>query len=61
MQRRTLLLFALFVVTAWFYSSMAQKSTAVVAQKQQEQIQTLHQTEPVLSGAGESEAEQDQG
>lgn len=61
MQRRTMLLFALFVVTAWFYSSLAKDSTEMVAQKHQEQLQMLNQVERVLSGTEESEADQDQG
>ena len=45
-----MLLFALFVVTAWFYSSLAKDSTEMVAQKHQEQLQMLTQVERVLSG-----------
>jgi len=63
MQRRTLLLFALLVVTAWFYASVANDSTEVVVNDHQKKVQMLQQVEEVLSGTvqGDAEHEQDQG
>lgn len=61
MQRRTLLLFALFVVTAWFYASMADDSTEVVVNHHKQQIQMLQKAEEVLSGTAETVPEQDRG
>lgn len=61
MQRRTLLLFALFVVTAWFYASVADDSTEVVVNRHQKQAQMLQKVEEVLSGTVQDDAEQDQG
>ena len=61
MQRRTLLLFALFVVTAWFYASVAHDSTEVVVNRHQKQVQMLQEAEEVLSGTVQDDAEQDQG
>jgi lipopolysaccharide export system protein LptC len=49
MQRRTLLLFALFVVTAWFYSSLAQNSSETVAQRHQTQYQLLNEADEAFS------------
>lgn len=61
MQRRTLLLFALFVVTAWFYSSMAHNSTDVVVNNHQKQIEMLNRAEDVLSGTEDLAEMRDQG
>lgn len=59
MQRRTLLLFTLFVLTAWFYSSLAQNSTEHAVQRHQKQMQMLNEADEVLSekpaAVGESE------
>lgn len=60
MQRRTLLLFALFVVTAWFYASVADDSTEVVVNRHQKQVQMLQKVEEVLSGTVQVDEEQDQ-
>lgn len=51
MQRRTLLLFALFVITAWFYASLADDSAAVAVNTHQKQVQALQQVERTMSGA----------
>jgi len=61
MQKRTLLLFALFVVTAWFYASLANDSTEIVVDRHQKQVQMLQEVEEVLSGRVQDDAEQDQG
>lgn len=61
MQRRTLLLFALFVVTAWFYASFVERSGEAVIQRQQKQIQMLNQADQMLSGTEHPEADLDQG
>lgn len=61
MQRRTLLLFALFVVTAWFYASVADDSTEAAVIHHQKQVQMLEQLEEVLSGTAEAAPDQDQG
>jgi hypothetical protein len=61
MQKRTLLLFALFVVTAWFYASLANDSTEIVVDRHQKQVQMLQEAEEVLSGRVQDDAEQDQG
>lgn len=61
MHRRTLLLFALFVVTAWFYSSVADDSTGVVSMTHQKQMQLLQEAENAFSSNHESQAEEDKG
>lgn len=60
MQRRTFLLFGLFVVTAWFYSSVANSGSRVANQNHPEQVQVLHEsgaTADSQSPPGEQEAE----
>lgn len=61
MQRRALLLFALFVVTAWFYASVADDSTDAVAERHQKQVQMFEQMEDALSGTAEAAPDNDQG
>lgn len=61
MQRRTLLLFTLFVVTAWFYSSVAHESSRIVAKTHQHQVQMLHEAEEALSGGSVDASGTDQG
>lgn len=61
MQRRTLLLFGLFVVTAWFYSSVAHESTQATVKKHQKQIQALNEAEKALSNEAGTTSQQDQG
>lgn len=61
MQRRTLLLFGLFVVTAWFYSSVAQESAEVAIKSHQKQAQALSEVERSLSNEVETASEEDQG
>lgn len=61
MQRRSLLLFALFVVTAWFYASVADDSSQAVANTHQKQVQMLEKAEQALSGDLEAPAATDQG
>lgn len=59
MQRRTFLLFGLFVVTAWFYSSVANSGHRVVNQIQPEQVQVFHESEASVESQdppGEEEA-----
>lgn len=60
MQRRTLLLFGLFVVTAWFYSSVAQESAEVAIRNHQNQAQALSEVERVVSNDVENVSEEDQ-
>jgi hypothetical protein len=61
MQRRTLLLFSLFVVTAWFYSSVAQTSAEAAVNNHTKQAQVLSDVENMLSNEAESGSEQDEG
>lgn len=61
MQRRTLLLFCLFVVTAWFYSSLAHESAEVVSKTHEKQAQALRDAERSLSNKVETPSERDQG
>ncbi len=61
MQRRTLLLFALFVVTAWFYSSVASEGVGVATTTHQKQMQMLEDVENSLSSNHAPEAKDDQG
>jgi hypothetical protein len=61
MQRRTLLLFTLFVVTAWFYSSVAHESSKIVINSHQKQVQMLHEAEEALSGGSVGASGTDQG
>lgn len=61
MHRRTLLLFALFVVTAWFYSSVADDSSGVVSMTHQKQMKLLQEVENSFSSNHESQTEDDQG
>lgn len=61
MHRRTLLLFALFVVTAWFYSSVADDSSSPIVRTHQKQVQALNEVEKAFSTSVESESGQDQG
>jgi len=61
MQRRTLLLFTLFVVTAWFYSSFTAESTRAMANSHKEQAQMLLEAEEALSETPSAESALDQG
>lgn len=61
MQRRTLLLFTLFVVTAWFYSSVAHESKNVVIKSHQNQVQLLQEAEDALTGGAVDLTATDQG
>ena len=61
MQRRTLLLFTLFVVTAWFYSSLTQSSTDNAIREHQKQVQMMNQVDEVLSAAQGTSKDKDQG
>ena len=61
MQRRMLLLFTLFVVTAWFYSSMSEVATDSAVKSHQQQIQILGEAENALTGGSEDFLGKDQG
>jgi hypothetical protein len=61
MQRRTLLLFTLFVVTAWFYSSFTDDSVKVVAESHKDQAQMLRDAEKALSESPKLVTPGDQG
>jgi hypothetical protein len=61
MQRRTLLLFTLFVVTAWFYSSFTADSAKVVAENHGNQVQVLLEAENALSEPSSADSALDQG
>lgn len=61
MQRRTLLLFSLFVVTAWFYSSVAHESSEVMVKTHQKQAQVLGDLEKSLSNDATTASSQEQG
>lgn len=61
MQRRTLLLFSLFVVTAWFYSSVAHESREVMVKSHQKQAQVLGELEKSLSNDATNASSHDQG
>jgi hypothetical protein len=55
------LLFTLFVVTAWFYSSVAHESSKIVINTHQQQVQMLHEAEEALSGGSVDASGTDQG
>ena len=61
MHRRMLLLFTLFVVTAWFYSSVTNDATGKAVRTHQQQIKMLGEAEKALSGGTRELAAQDQG
>ena len=61
MQRRTLLLFTLFVVTAWFYSSFTAEPTKIMAKGHKEQAQLLLEAEQSLSQPPSAESVTDRG
>lgn len=61
MQRRTLLLFGLFVVTAWFYSSVAHETSEVATKSHQKQVQVLDDLEKALSNEVETSEDPGQG
>ena len=61
MQRRTLLLFTLFVVTAWFYSSFTTEPTRIMAESHKAQAQMLIEAEEALSEPANATSARDQG
>ncbi len=61
MQRRTLLLVTMFVVTAWFYASVADDSAAEVVDNHQKQAQALEQVEEMLSSNADTAEKPDSG
>ena len=61
MHRRTLLLFTLFVVTAWFYTSVTSEATAHAGTAHQHQTQMLSDAENGMSRGSTDPAEEDRG
>lgn len=61
MHRRMLLLFTLFVVTAWFYSSVTGNATENVLKPHQQQIHMLGEADKALNKGTEEFKRKDQG
>lgn len=61
MHRRMLLLFTLFVVTAWFYSSVTNDATMNALDKHQQQINMLGEAEKAFTDRSEEAKGNDQG
>ena len=61
MHRRMLLLFTLFTVTAWFYSSVTHDATDNAIETHKQQIHMLGEAERALTAGSEEQAGTDQG
>ena len=61
MHRRMLLLFTLFVVTAWFYSSVTHDATENALETHKQQIKMLGEADRALTSGSKDLKGKDQG